>query len=426
MGVGVAWTEGHQGLAPVRLYGEAQCIMGNGHMGPDSPPRAENDRQSDMTENITLNFGGHESFLWGHWYPCFGLLVTSPLGFKVRVGSALFKLSGGVCVTLHVPWDSPLVQHLPTCWRPAWQPSHLFHIPAKHWCNSKPGAIMPPLTVWDQAHALPPELSWSVTSHNVRSGRCSTDWAIPARLLLTVWDQADTLLTELSWLGRCSQCEIRQMLYQLSYPSLAAAHSVRSGRCSTDWAMLAQPPLAVWDQADALPTELSRLGRCSQCEIRQTLYQLSYAGSATAHSVRSGRCYTDWAILAQPLLTMWDQADALQTELSRLSCCSQCEIRQMLYWLSYPGLAAAHSVRSGRCSTDWAIPARPLLTMWDQADAILTELSWLSRCSQCEIRQTLYRLSYPGSAMRTLPFHKCWQSLRSLDIALHLGTPKSV
>ena len=104
-------------------------------------------------------FGGHESFLWGHWYPCFGLLVMSPLGFKARVGSALFELSRGVCVTLHVPWDSPLVWHLPTSWQPAWQPSHLFHIPARHWWDSKPGAIMPPLTVWDQADALPTELS---------------------------------------------------------------------------------------------------------------------------------------------------------------------------------------------------------------------------------------------------------------------------
>ena len=24
-------------------------------------------------------------FLWGHWYPCFGLLVTSVLGFEVRM-----------------------------------------------------------------------------------------------------------------------------------------------------------------------------------------------------------------------------------------------------------------------------------------------------------------------------------------------------
>ena len=31
-------------------------------------------------------------FVWGNWYPYFGLLVTSPLGFKARVGSALFEL----------------------------------------------------------------------------------------------------------------------------------------------------------------------------------------------------------------------------------------------------------------------------------------------------------------------------------------------
>ena len=43
-----------------------------------------------------------------HWYPYFGLLVTSPLGFKAKVGSALFKLSGGVRVRLHIPWDLPL------------------------------------------------------------------------------------------------------------------------------------------------------------------------------------------------------------------------------------------------------------------------------------------------------------------------------
>ena len=32
------------------------------------------------------------SFFGGHWYPCFGFLVTSPLGFKARVGSALFAI----------------------------------------------------------------------------------------------------------------------------------------------------------------------------------------------------------------------------------------------------------------------------------------------------------------------------------------------
>ena len=30
----------------------------------------------------------------GHWYPCFGFPVTSPLGFKARVGSALFAFCG--------------------------------------------------------------------------------------------------------------------------------------------------------------------------------------------------------------------------------------------------------------------------------------------------------------------------------------------
>ena len=30
-------------------------------------------------------FGGHKSFLWGHWYPVFGLLVTYGLCFKARV-----------------------------------------------------------------------------------------------------------------------------------------------------------------------------------------------------------------------------------------------------------------------------------------------------------------------------------------------------
>ena len=31
-------------------------------------------------------FGGHQSFLWGHWDLCFGLLVTSTLGFLGSLG----------------------------------------------------------------------------------------------------------------------------------------------------------------------------------------------------------------------------------------------------------------------------------------------------------------------------------------------------
>ena len=84
------------------------------------------------------------------------LLVMSPLGFKARVGSALFELSRGIHVTLHIPWDSPLVWHLPT----AWQLSHLFHITVRHWWDLKVGAIMPLLTVWDQADTVLTELFW--------------------------------------------------------------------------------------------------------------------------------------------------------------------------------------------------------------------------------------------------------------------------
>ena len=55
---------------------------------------------------------------WGHWYPWFGFLVTSFLGFKARVGSALF-----VCFmeenVIYIPRDAPLVLHLSTCCLPA-------------------------------------------------------------------------------------------------------------------------------------------------------------------------------------------------------------------------------------------------------------------------------------------------------------------
>ena len=62
-------------------------------------------------------FDGQLSFCGATGTPCFGFLVTSPLGFKARVGSALFALSGGVCYTfleIHL--------HVPTSWRPAAQP----------------------------------------------------------------------------------------------------------------------------------------------------------------------------------------------------------------------------------------------------------------------------------------------------------------
>ena len=57
-------------------------------------------------------FGGHQPFLWGHWY---ALLVTSSLGFKARV------VIGYLVSMLWYPRirdssDSPLVRHLLTSW----------------------------------------------------------------------------------------------------------------------------------------------------------------------------------------------------------------------------------------------------------------------------------------------------------------------
>ena len=145
------------------------------------------------------------------------------------------------------------------------------------------------------------ELSCHHSQCEIRQPSCSTDWAILAQPLLTVWDQAG------------------QTLYRLSYPSLATTHSVRSGQTLY---RLSYPSLAITHSV-----RLSWLSHCSQCEIRQA-----------RHS-------TDWAIPAWPPLTVWDQA---------------------------------------RHSTDWAIPAWPPLTVWDQAG------------------QMLYRLSYPGSATISL------------------------
>ena len=47
---------------------------------------------------LVLLILAYTCFYGGHWYPCFGLLVTSPLRSKARVGSALFALGGGIRV----------------------------------------------------------------------------------------------------------------------------------------------------------------------------------------------------------------------------------------------------------------------------------------------------------------------------------------
>ena len=43
------------------------------------------------------------------WGPCFGFLVTSPLGFKARAGCLIHIAEANV---MYVPWDPPLVLHI--------------------------------------------------------------------------------------------------------------------------------------------------------------------------------------------------------------------------------------------------------------------------------------------------------------------------
>ena len=57
--------------------------------------------------------------------------MTSPLGFKARVGSALFAIFAEANV-MYIPQDSPLVLHLPTSWRPAYSRS-LPHMHVQRW-----------------------------------------------------------------------------------------------------------------------------------------------------------------------------------------------------------------------------------------------------------------------------------------------------
>ena len=50
-------------------------------------------------------------FLWGHWYPCFGLLVTSALGFKPKLDPLACVLC---CLHATESSDLPLVRYLLT------------------------------------------------------------------------------------------------------------------------------------------------------------------------------------------------------------------------------------------------------------------------------------------------------------------------
>ena len=96
-------------------------------------------------------------FLWGHWYPYFGLLVTSTLGFKASMDSLACVLH---CLHVTDSSNSSLLWQLLTSGQPAWQPSCFIHILAyKHWWGLSAGSSVP----------LP---------HSMWQDRCSTDWAL--------------------------------------------------------------------------------------------------------------------------------------------------------------------------------------------------------------------------------------------------------
>ena len=59
-------------------------------------------------------FADTHVLFWGHWYSSLGFLVTSPLGFKARVGSALFAFVE--VNVMYILQDPPLVLHMLTSW----------------------------------------------------------------------------------------------------------------------------------------------------------------------------------------------------------------------------------------------------------------------------------------------------------------------
>ena len=97
---------------------------------------------------------GYKSFLWG---PLFWTSGEVSSGFQSQSEKPYLHLAEAYM--LHVPWNSPLLQHLPTSWQPAWLLSQFL----PHTCD-------PTLA------GLKQEASYSI-------GKCSTDWAMSARLL---------------------------------------------------------------------------------------------------------------------------------------------------------------------------------------------------------------------------------------------------
>ena len=106
-------------------------------------------------------FGGYESFLWGHWYPCFGLLVISPLGFKARVGNlirAWWRRMHYTFPEIHLWCD--------TCWPLGSQ--HGNRAISSTYLQGIGGTQTQELTVWDQAGQTLYRLSYPSSAQGYR------------------------------------------------------------------------------------------------------------------------------------------------------------------------------------------------------------------------------------------------------------------
>ena len=106
-------------------------------------------KKSPKWNTFFFNIGGHQSFLWGHWYPCFGL--------------------SGDILWIQSQSGQPY--------------SHLGRVYMLHSLRFTSGA-----TPLGSQHG-----SWAVSStylaaHSVRSGRRSTNWAILAPLQNEILD----------------------------------------------------------------------------------------------------------------------------------------------------------------------------------------------------------------------------------------------
>ena len=106
----------------------------------------------------------NQSFLWVHWFPCFRLLVMSPLGFKARVGSL-------ICTWQRHMWHMfpEIYLWYDTCWplggQHGSQAIFIHILLSRHWWGLRLWSIMLLPYVWNETDALltePCQLGWLI------------------------------------------------------------------------------------------------------------------------------------------------------------------------------------------------------------------------------------------------------------------------